>query len=37
MPRRPTETAHGVSFSAERRGDLTLAEWFSREEANSGC
>ncbi len=29
VPRRPTETAQGISYAAERRGDLMLAEWFS--------
>ncbi len=37
VPRRPTETAHGVSFSAERRGDLTLAEWFSGKRPSPGA
>jgi hypothetical protein len=37
VPRRPTQTAAGVSFSAQRRGDLMLAEWFSGKGPSPGA
>lgn len=37
VPRRPTRTAHGISHSAQSRGDLMLAEWFSGKRPSPGA
>src|SRR5262249_51651518 len=37
VPRRPTQTTHGVSYRAQSRGDLMLAEWFSGKRPSPGA